>query len=111
MLVDIVGEHGEHKAALARLDLTVAGLRQLIEGSEARIIVRMERRADKVDALAQRVAVVEVVDDTQTIEIGPRALALAQDYRLWVVATILALAIAAALGASPEDIIGALPSQ
>ena len=51
------------------------------------------------------------VDDTQTIEIGPRALALAQDYRLWVVATILALAIAAALGASPEDIIGALPSQ
>ena len=51
------------------------------------------------------------VDDTQPIEIGPRALALAQDYRLWVVATILALAIAAALGASPEDIIGALPSQ
>ncbi|NRA03542.1 MAG: hypothetical protein HRU00_13180 [Myxococcales bacterium] len=101
---------GKHKAALARLDLTVAGLRQLIEGSEARIIVRIDRLADKVDSLAQRVAVVEV-DDTQTIEIGPRALALAQDYRLWVVATILALAIAAALGASPEDIIGALPSQ
>ena len=101
---------GKHKAALARLDLTVAGLRQLIEGSEARIIVRIDRLADKVDSLAQRVAVVEV-DDTQTIEIGPRALALAQAYRLWVVATILALAIAAALGASPEDIIGALPSQ
>ena len=101
---------GKHKAALARLDLTVAGLRQLIEGSEARIIVRIDRLADRVDSLAQRVAVVEV-DDTQTIEIGPRALALAQDYRLWVVATILALAIAAALGASPEDIIGALPTQ